>query len=160
MMSIKTNFLFSKSLTLSSFFLGFLILTSIFHEIHPEAINKTFIGKKAIDGYDVVNYFKEKTARPGKKEYVHEWKGARWFFIDQGNLDEFKKHPEKYLPRYGGYCAFAASKGEKVQVDPEVFDIYEGHLYFNYDRSVQKKWQEDKKGFISKADELWPIISK
>ena len=128
--------------------------------LRAENINKTLIGNKAIDGYDVVNYFKNGTARIGNKSYVYEFKGARWYFASKNNLDDFKKSPDKYMPKYGGYCAYAASKGEKASVDPEAFDIYKGKLYLNYDRDIQAKWRKNRDEYISKADTNWPKVSK
>lgn len=64
----------------------------------------------------------------------------------------FKADPIKYLPEYGGHCAYAMSDDRLVGVDPEVFEIYNGKLYLNYSKSVQGHWVKEKDKFIGEAD--------
>jgi hypothetical protein len=47
-------------------------------------------------------------------------------------------NPEKYVPAYGGYCAFGISVGKKFIGDPEVWRIVDGRLYLNLDTGIQK----------------------
>ena len=65
--------------------------------------------KVANGGYDVVNYFKTNTAAKGSADYTVEHDGAVYQFKDASNQEAFKNSPEKYLPEFGGYCAFAVS---------------------------------------------------
>ncbi len=106
----------------------------------------------AINGYDTVAYFTENKPVKGQDALVHEWKGAKWKFASQANLDLFKGNPDKYAPQYGGYCAYGVAKDALVKVEPEQFTIIDGKLYLNYDGGVQKKWSEDRLGFIKAAD--------
>ena len=53
--------------------------------------------------------------------------------------------PEKYLPAYGGWCAWAMLDGEKVDVNPERFKIIDGINYLYYDGfwgNTLKKWNK------------------
>lgn len=85
------------------------------------------------EGYDVVSYFSNKAAK-GTKEFTAEFDGAKFRFSSKENLELFKKHPEKYVPQYGGYCAYAVGlKGEKVDINPKTFEIRNGKLYLFYD---------------------------
>lgn len=36
----------------------------------------------------------------------------------------FEANPEAYAPQYGGYCAYAVSKGDTATTDPEAWTIY------------------------------------
>lgn len=65
----------------------------------------------AIRGYDPVAYFVMGEATPGKSKYSSKWQGAIYRFSSADNLALFKADPERYAPRYGGYCAYAAAKG-------------------------------------------------
>jgi hypothetical protein len=69
-------------------------------------------------------------------------------------------NPARYLPAYGGCCAYGVSNGYKVKTDPEAFRIVDGRLYLNYSRGVQKKWLADVPGFIRKADANWPNLAQ
>lgn len=106
----------------------------------------------AINGYDTVAYFTQNAAVPGQDAYATEWKGAKWKFSSQANVDLFKANPEKYAPQYGGYCAYGVAKDNLVKVDPAQFTILDGKLYLNYDADVQKLWAQDRPGFIKQAD--------
>ncbi len=106
----------------------------------------------AINGYDSVAYFTKNAAVKGLDAHIYEWKGAKWKFSSDANLELFKGNPEKYAPQYGGYCAYGVATDSLVKVDPDQFTVYEGKLYLNYDASVQKDWLKDKAGYIRKAD--------
>lgn len=84
-----------------------------------DAINKNKDGV-AIQGYDPVAYFTEGKPVQGTQEYASEWMGARWYFSSEENRDLFALNPEKYAPRFGGYCAFAAGHGYCYEADPLV----------------------------------------
>ena len=106
----------------------------------------------AINGYDSVAYFTKNAAVKGLDVHTYEWKGAKWKFSSDANLELFKGNPEKYAPQYGGYCAYGVATDSLVKVDPDQFTVYEGKLYLNYDASVQKDWLKDKAGYIRQAD--------
>ena len=106
----------------------------------------------AINGYDTVAYFTKNSPVKGSDANTYEWKGAKWKFESQANLELFKSNPEKYAPQYGGYCAYGVATDNLVKVDPDQFTIHEGKLYLNYDASVQKDWLKDIPGYIKKAD--------
>jgi hypothetical protein len=73
-------------------------------------------------------------------------------------LAKFKADPEKYAPKYGGYCAWAVAQGYTAEIDPEAWKIVGGKLYLNYSKDVQKKWEQDIPGNIEKADQNWPGV--
>lgn len=109
----------------------------------------------ALYGYDAVAYQAENAARKGSAEYTVTYEGNIYRFATAAHRDTFKASPVKYLPAYGGYCAYGVSRGYKVKVDPEAFRIVDGTLYLNYDKGVQKKWLADISGFIARANENW-----
>jgi YHS domain-containing protein len=113
-----------------------------------------------VGGYDAVAYFKDGRPVQGKKEFSTKYKGAEFRFATQANLDAFLKQPDAYAPQYGGYCAWAASEGYTAKGDPKYWKVVNGKLYLNYDGNIQKKWETDVPGFISKADQNWPRILK
>jgi len=125
-----------------------------------DAVNTTLFGKAAIHGYDPVAYFTDGKPVMGKDEFVFEWSGAKWHFATAEHRDTFKSAPEKYAPRYGGYCAYAVSQGHVADIDPNAWSIVDGKLYLNYDADVQKKWKADIPGYIAKADRNWPGVVK
>jgi len=44
-----------------------------------------------------------------ENDYSLKWNGATWLFAGTANCDKFKVSPKKFMPQYGGYCAWAAN---------------------------------------------------
>jgi len=65
-----------------------------------------------------------------------------------------------YVPQFGGFCAFAVSKGVKADIDPHAFAINDGKLYVNYSERALQAYQEDIKGNTEKADHNWRDVAK
>ena len=122
-----------------------------------EPVFSTYLGG-AIRGYDPVAYFTEGRPVRGKSAHRLEWMGATWYFASAKNRESFEAKPEKYAPRYGGYCAWAVSQGYTASTDPDAWSIVEGALYLNYSLGVKKQWEQDIPGNIAKADVNWPKI--
>ncbi len=84
------------------------------------------------NGYDVVSYFNNE-AKEGNKKIKATFDNVDYKFVSQENLNVFNANPEKYVPKYGGYCAYAiGAKGKKVSINPETFEIRDGKLYLFY----------------------------
>jgi len=115
-------------------------------------------GDGAIRGYDPVTYFTVGEPTPGKDKYSTRWQGAIYKFSSAENLALFKSVPAQYAPQYGGYCAYAASKGATASTEPEAWTIVNGKLYLNFSLSVQKRWRKDIPGHIKAADNNWPGV--
>ncbi|MEP7363613.1 MAG: YHS domain-containing (seleno)protein [Acidobacteriota bacterium] len=114
--------------------------------------------KIAMHGYDAVAYFTDGRPVKGATKFAAQWRGASWMFATAEHRDQFQKEPEKYAPQYGGYCAWAVSKGYTANGDPEAWRIVNGKLYLNYSKSVQKKWEQDTAARIQEADRNWPAL--
>ena len=95
-----------------------------------------------------------------RPQFSYQWMGATWLFATAENRDRFQAEPERYAPQYGGYCAYAVSKGRTASIDPEAWRVVDGKLYLNYSKGVQKKWEQDVAGNVSKADKNWPDLHK
>ena len=124
-----------------------------------DAVNKDGKGV-AVKGYDVVAYFRQSAPVKGSPEFKQEWMGATWLFSSAENRDLFAGDPDKYAPRYGGYCAYAVSEGHTASIDPEAWRIADGRLYLNYSKGVQKKWEKDQATRIDRANQNWPGLHK
>ncbi|MDH3672501.1 MAG: YHS domain-containing protein [Gammaproteobacteria bacterium] len=112
----------------------------------------------AIRGHDPVAYFTEGKPTKGSDQYAFEWNGEEFKFTSAENRDLFKANPEKYAPQYGGYCAYAVSRGYTASTVPEAWSIIDDKLYLNYSLDVRKRWQRDIPGNIGKANNNWPGV--
>lgn len=118
-------------------------------------------GDLAIEGYDAVAYFslsKSSKAIKGKEEFSDNWGGATWYFSSNENLNTFKTNPEKYIPQYGGYCAYAAARNYLYSVDPNAWTVKNSKLYLNASTGLRRSWLKNADSEISKADRNWPNL--
>ncbi len=115
-------------------------------------------GEFAIKGYDSVAYHLEMKPVKGQSEFTTEWNGAVWRFKTAENRDLFQSDPERWAPKYGGYCAWAVSNNYTAKTDPDAWSIVDDKLYLNYSRSVRRKWSKDIPGNIERADANWPEV--
>ena len=112
----------------------------------------------ALGGYDPVAYFTVGKPQQGDPEIKVEWSGATWHFANAEHRDRFLKEPVKYAPQYGGFCAYAVSKGGQASGDPERWKIVDGRLYLNNNWLAQNLWLRAIPEMVKKADDLWPEL--
>ena len=112
----------------------------------------------AIHGYDPVAYHLAGRAVAGDGAHSFVWNDATWYFLDAGNRERFASEPERWAPRYGGYCAWAVANNYVASIDPEAWSIVEENLYLNYSKSVRARWERDIPGNIQHADKNWPEL--
>lgn len=112
----------------------------------------------AINGTDPVAYFDQAAPVAGLERYAVDWNGARWLFSSAANRDQFVDDPTAYAPAYGGYCAWAASRGYIAETVPEAWTIHEGRLFLNASLRIRRRWERDIPGNVARADANWPEI--
>ncbi len=139
---------------------GLVLVFAISNRISPLAfghkqVNHTMFSDEAINGYDVVAYFTESKAIEGTEDHTHVWREASWNFSSSENKELFKANPETYAPQYGGYCAFAASKGFTANPEPDSFEIIDGKLYLFAGEEVKTEWLAQLEENIKAADKNW-----
>jgi len=108
-----------------------------------------------VSGYDVVAYFTDGKPMRGSGYHVAEHDGVTYAFTSEEHQKLFVANPTKYLPAYGGYCAYGVAVGKKFVIDPEAWKIVDGRLYLNLDKKIQSKWEQDIPGYIKKAEINW-----
>lgn len=111
-----------------------------------------------LGGYDPVAYFVDGKPVRGSGYHVMEHDGVTYAFANQEHQRLFAENPGKYLPAFGGYCAYGVAVGKKFVSDPEVWKIVDGALYLNLDKGIQRKWEKDISGHIKKANANWTEI--
>ena len=111
-----------------------------------------------VSGYDLVAYHTVGQATKGNGHNVSVHDGVTYLFANADNKKAFDANPEKYLPAYGGWCAFGVSVGKKFVSDPEAWKIVDGRLYLNLDENIQADWLKDVPGRIKAANGHWTKI--
>ena len=115
-------------------------------------------GQLALGGYDAVSYITDGKPVQGSASFAYRWMDATWRFASADHRDRFMKDPQRYAPQFGGYCAYAVSRGYTANGDPRVWRVVDGHLYLNYSTDAQKLWAQDVPGNIVKGEQNWPSV--
>jgi hypothetical protein len=148
--------------TRASVLLGVLFAAAQTFAASPVAEYNLPADKLALDGYDPVAYFTDQKAVKGSAtiEAIHT--EVRYRFATEAHRQTFTNAPAKYLPTYGGWCATAMAKGDKVEIDPTNFKITNGRLFLFYKGfwgSARKDWDKNEGTMTTKADAAWKKIS-
>ncbi len=109
-------------------------------------------------GYDLVSYHTGEKPLRGNGNHVAVHDGVTYLFINKENKATFESDPDKYLPAYGGYCAYGVALGKKFVGDPDVWAVIDGRLYLNLDNKIQGLWNKNIPGYIKKGNIKWPRI--
>lgn len=128
------------------------------------------VNEVAIRGFDPVGYFKKSEPVKGTADFASDYLGITFWHASAAHKEIFLSDPARYAPQFGGYCAFAMSKGAVASTQPEAWNIedvssvppaHEVHgdlLYLNYSLAVREAWRDDIEGNVARAHSYWPDI--
>lgn len=118
----------------------------------------------ALEGYCPVAYFAVNKPVKGKPEYASTHNDITYYFVSDDAKKMFDENPEKYVPAYGGWCAFGMAVQDKFPVDPTNFKIVNGRLMVflkNKNVDALELWNKgDEKDLTTKADAHWKKVTK
>lgn len=141
-----------------------LLITTAGFAQNFKANHNTDDSKIALLGYSPVSYLDLGIAQKGLKENKATYDGLAYYFTTNEQKKAFEANPTKYLPQYGGYCAFGVSVGAKFRADPNKFVVKDGKYFlFLYDLEVdaQQLWLAgNHEKLVAKADGNWNKLSK
>ncbi|MEM6901793.1 MAG: YHS domain-containing (seleno)protein [Pseudomonadota bacterium] len=118
-------------------------------------IRTTAVGNFAMGGFDPVSYFDANEPAKGSEAFSYFWKGARWLFTSQANLEAFRAEPEAFAPAYGGHGAWPVTVGQYVYGDPRIFTITDGRLFLHYTEATRDQWRAEQERLTAQADRNW-----
>ena len=112
----------------------------------------------ALRGDDVVALATGLDVAAGYAKYTVEHDGVAYYFTSEETMKQFQTNPERYMPQYGGFCAFGVAIGKKLDAAPRYADIVDGKLYVFLNAGAFEKYKEDKAGTLAKAEKNWPAM--
>jgi YHS domain-containing protein len=112
----------------------------------------------ALQGYDPVAYFTDGRPVKGAQELAASYNGATYYFASAEHKAQFEREPGKYAPCFGGFCAFAVSRGTTAPTSVDAFQIINGQLVLQKNKDILKRCQEDPKGNFEKGEANWRQI--
>ena len=139
-----------------------LILTLLSGAIYSQVLDVNTKKGFAANGYDVVSYF-DTQPQEGSKEITYTLDGVNYKFSSISNKEKFISDPLKYVPQYGGYCAYAmAVSAKKVSIDPMTYEIRDSKLYLFYNSGKNNtlvSWLNESPDMLkNQADENWEKV--
>ena len=141
-----------------------IMMTDAIAQEKPTFVNEENV---ALAGYDVVNYFTNKKAKVGSSAHAVNHDGATYYFASEEHKNMFTSNPDKFLPAYGGYCAFAMGmKNATVPSNPDTYKIVDGKLYVFFNDLYEGEkfntlvpWNEDEANIKKMADANWQAMN-
>lgn len=112
----------------------------------------------ALRGHDPVVLADDMAVAPGDAAFSFDHDRVTYYFASETTRARFAADPDRYLPQYGGYCAFGVAIDKKLDADPRFADIVDGKLYLFLNAVAFGKYLEDKEGTLAKAAENWPAM--
>ena len=107
-----------------------------------------------LGSYDPISYHTG-TPQRGDPAYFFDHDRVRYVFTDAANRDRFAAEPERYLARYGGWCAMSLALGSFTCPDYDNFQIEDGRLYL-FETTVftngRTLWNQDPGSNRARAD--------
>ena len=124
-------------------------------------------GRVAIGGYDPVAYHTLGEPLLGRAELESVHAGVHYRFGDHDHLERFEDEPERYLPAFGGWCAFGlsldvdvnGSPPTRIAPDPTLFLIEDDRLLLfaqGAGWNGRQSWlQGDRDASTTRAEAWW-----
>lgn len=130
-----------------------------------------------LGGVDLVNYFvayknsdgtydESQTGVAGSSDYNYIYNGYTFYFSSESNLKLFKANPVKYVPKWGGFCAWGVA-GEYCPkyswsascLGPDgswsQWTIQDDRIFFFKDSSPKEKFLTNTTLYIAAGDKRW-----
>jgi YHS domain-containing protein len=127
----------------------------------PSRLINTDENGLAIQGYDPLAYLEENRAVHGSPEHEAVYDGARYRFTSEERRAKFEANPAKYVPAFGGFCAYAASIDKISPIDPEIFQVVDGRILLQHTQKAYDLFNADTRASLARADANWPgLVAK
>lgn len=134
-------------------------VTAYYYGIMPTSVglhSKFYTSSNvAMEGYDMTIFHTQKKAQLGDVRLNYKYGETNWFFTSSRNQKQFASKPQKFIPRFGGYCAYTMSKGFTYPPDPKVWHIDKRKIYFFKDEESKKIALEDWDNILENANMHW-----
>ena len=105
-----------------------------------------------LDGYCPVAYLVMEKAVEGDAKYSSTYEGETYYLANADAKKMFDADPEKYLPKYDGYCATAVAMDKLMESDPQLFSVYDGATYLFSNQMAKESFDKDPQMTIKNAN--------
>ncbi len=116
--------------------------------------------KVEVSGYCPVAYLVMQKSVEGNPQYSSTYEGKTYYLANAKAKKMFDAEPEKYLPKYDGYCATAVSMGKLMESDPQLFSVYNGTTYLFSNKMAKETFDKNPEMTIKNADKNFAALTK
>ncbi|MEM6489192.1 MAG: YHS domain-containing (seleno)protein [Pseudomonadota bacterium] len=110
-----------------------------------------------IQGFDPVSYF-DGFPTAGAPTFAHTYDGVIYHFATEANRARFIADPRRFVPAYGGFCAYGVRMGQKLDIEPTAYRIVDGRLHLFLDEGTRLVWMMAEHENKAVADSVWPLV--
>jgi YHS domain-containing protein len=121
-----------------------------------DLVNVSGADKIAVGGYDPVAFFTDSKPIKGSPSIATRYQGATYLFATTEHKSLFEGNPDKYVPQYGGFCAYGVAHGGLAPVEISTWQVRNGKLYLNKNSEIRTMFDADFGGNVAKAEKTWP----
>lgn len=82
-----------------------------------------------LGGYDPISYYRQARPTLGRPEIRVELDGVVYRFASESARTEFQRDPARWLPAFGGHCAYGMVHALPIHARADIFEILDGRLY-------------------------------
>ncbi len=108
-----------------------------------------------LKGADVVAYFTQDRFVQGNPQFKSVYQDVSFRFASAEHKALFDKEPEKYQPRFGGYCANGIVYGIPWGGDADTWKMTGGKLYIFGGQASKDAFELDEKRNLDLAEKYW-----
>lgn len=108
-----------------------------------------------LKGYDPVAYFTLGKPVPGRVDITVQHDGLDYRFTSDEHRKMFLANPERYVPKYGGFCAQGIAYAVMFGGEAEKFQIIDDRLFIFGDQGAIDAWNSSPKKHLEYAEHYW-----
>jgi len=89
-----------------------------------------------LGGLDPLSYHRQVRPTPGRVDLRVELDAVTYRFATESTRAEFQRDPVRWIPAFGGHCAYGMAHALPIPARADVFEVIDGRLYlFGSERS-------------------------
>ena len=101
-----------------------------------DTVNDRRDARLMLGGHDPISYYRQARPTPGRPDIRVEIEGVIYRFASESARAEFQRDPARWVPAFGGHCAYGMVHALPIPARADVFEILDGRLYlFSSERS-------------------------
>lgn len=111
--------------------------------------------KLMLRGHDPVAYFTLGKPVPGSPTIKADHEGVTYRFMNEDNRKQFQQSPDKFKPKFNGFCANGLVYAIPLGGNYDNFRIVNGELYMFGGENSKKYFEMDLERNVKLANDYW-----